>query len=63
MDVSSAADFREARSLFSAGVSHELRTPLARILALTDTVALPLDEHEREATSTRSAPRSTRCAS
>ncbi len=50
VDVSSATDFREARSLFSAGVSHELRTPLARILALTDTVALPLDEHERIAT-------------
>ena len=50
MDVSSATDFREARSLFSAGVSHELRTPLARILALTDTVALPLDEHERMVT-------------
>ena len=46
----SETDFREARSLFSAGVSHELRTPLARILALTDTVALPLDENERQAT-------------
>ena len=31
------------------GVSHELRTPLARMLALTDTVALPLDEDERDA--------------
>ncbi len=50
VDVSSETDFREARSLFSAGVSHELRTPLARILALTDTVALPLDENERQAT-------------
>ena len=50
VDVSSETDFREARSLFSAGVSHELRTPLARILALTDTVALPLNEDERMAT-------------
>ena len=50
VDVSSETDFREARSLFSAGVSHELRTPLARILALTDTVALPLNEDERAAT-------------
>ena len=50
VDVSSETDFREARSLFSAGVSHELRTPLARILALTDTVALPLNEDERTAT-------------
>ena len=37
-DESAEADFRDARSLFSAGVSHELRTPLARILALVDTV-------------------------
>ena len=50
VDVSAETDFREARSLFSAGVSHELRTPLARILALTDTVALPLNEDERMAT-------------
>jgi signal transduction histidine kinase len=49
-DVSSAVDFREARRLFSAGVSHELRTPLARILGLTDTVALPLEESERQST-------------
>ncbi len=44
------ADFRDARSLFSAGVSHELRTPLARMLALVDTLALPLEEDERDAT-------------
>ncbi|MGN6378348.1 MAG: sensor histidine kinase [Gaiellales bacterium] len=40
-------DYRDARRLFSAGVSHELRTPLARILALVDTLALPLDDGER----------------
>jgi two-component system, OmpR family, phosphate regulon sensor histidine kinase PhoR len=40
-------DYRDARRLFSAGVSHELRTPLARILALVDTLALPLDSEER----------------
>ena len=43
------ADFRDARSLFSAGVSHELRTPLARMLALVDTLGLPLDEGEHNA--------------
>jgi signal transduction histidine kinase len=31
-------------------VSHELRTPLARMLALVDTLSLPLDEAEREQT-------------
>ena len=50
VDVSSETDFREARSLFSAGVSHELRTPLARILALIDTLALPLNEDEASGT-------------
>jgi signal transduction histidine kinase len=45
---SGAADFRDARSLFSAGVSHELRTPLARMLALVDTLDLPLDHAERD---------------
>jgi signal transduction histidine kinase len=46
-DQSSEADYRDARRLFSAGVSHELRTPLQRILALVETMALPLDENER----------------
>ena len=46
-DQSMQADFRDARSLFSAGVSHELRTPLQRILALVETLALPLTEDER----------------
>jgi signal transduction histidine kinase len=46
-DQSSEADYRDARRLFSAGVSHELRTPLQRILALVETLALPLDEQER----------------
>jgi signal transduction histidine kinase len=46
-DQSSEADYRDARRLFSAGVSHELRTPLQRILALVETLALPLDEEER----------------
>src|SRR6476469_8505593 len=46
-DQSSEADYRDARRLFSAGVSHELRTPLQRILALVETLALPLDENER----------------
>ncbi|HSD03965.1 MAG TPA: HAMP domain-containing sensor histidine kinase [Gaiellales bacterium] len=46
-DQSSEADYRDARRLFSAGVSHELRTPLQRILALVETLALPLDEAER----------------
>jgi two-component system phosphate regulon sensor histidine kinase PhoR len=49
-DESYEADFRDARSLFSAAVSHELRTPLARMLALVDTLALPLEEPEREET-------------
>jgi signal transduction histidine kinase len=49
-DQSSEADYRDARRLFSAGVSHELRTPLQRILALVETLALPLDEEERVAT-------------
>ncbi|MGZ4481461.1 MAG: sensor histidine kinase, partial [Gaiellales bacterium] len=44
------ADYRDARRLFSAGVSHELRTPLARLLALTDTLALPLEDSDRDAT-------------
>ena len=47
VDTSESDDFRDARRLFSAGVSHELRTPLARILALVDTLALPLDEPSR----------------
>jgi two-component system phosphate regulon sensor histidine kinase PhoR len=47
-EQSAEADFRDARSLFSAGVSHELRTPLARMLALVDTLSLPVDEPERE---------------
>jgi signal transduction histidine kinase len=46
-DQSSEADYRDARRLFSAGVSHELRTPLQRILALVETLALPLDDDER----------------
>jgi two-component system phosphate regulon sensor histidine kinase PhoR len=46
-DQSSEADYRDARRLFSAGVSHELRTPLQRILALVETLALPLDDEER----------------
>jgi signal transduction histidine kinase len=46
-DQSSEADYRDARRLFSAGVSHELRTPLQRILALVETLALPLDDRER----------------
>ena len=46
-DQSSEADFRDARRLFSAGVSHELRTPLQRILALVETLALPLGADER----------------
>jgi signal transduction histidine kinase len=46
-DQSSEADYRDARRLFSAGVSHELRTPLQRILALVETLALPLDDVER----------------
>ena len=46
-DQSSEADYRDARRLFSAGVSHELRTPLQRILALVETLALPLAEEER----------------
>ena len=49
-DESAEADYRDARRLFSAGVSHELRTPLARMLALVDTLSLPLDEAEREQT-------------
>ncbi len=49
-DESAEADYRDARRLFSAGVSHELRTPLARMLALVDTLSLPLDETEREDT-------------
>jgi signal transduction histidine kinase len=49
-DHSSAADYRDARRLFSAGVSHELRTPLARILALVETLALPLDDQGKAAT-------------
>jgi signal transduction histidine kinase len=48
-DTSKQADYRDARRLFSAGVSHELRTPLARILALVDTLALPLTDAERAA--------------
>jgi two-component system, OmpR family, sensor histidine kinase SenX3 len=48
-ETSAHDDYRDARRLFSAGVSHELRTPLARILALVDTLALPLDDAEREA--------------
>src|SRR6185436_16539481 len=47
-EESEEADFRDARSLFSAGVSHELRTPLARMLALVDTLSLPLSDSERE---------------
>ena len=47
-EQSEEADFREARSLFSAGVSHELRTPLARMLALVDTLELDLDAAERD---------------
>ena len=46
-DQSSEVDYRDARRLFSAGVSHELRTPLQRILALVETLALPLDDEER----------------
>jgi two-component system phosphate regulon sensor histidine kinase PhoR len=46
-DQSSEADYRDARRLFSAGVSHELRTPLQRILALVETLALPLGDDER----------------
>ncbi len=46
-DQSSEADYRDARRLFSAGVSHELRTPLQRILALVETLALPLGDEER----------------
>ena len=49
-DQSSEADYRDARRLFSAGVSHELRTPLQRILALVETLGLPLDEEERSDT-------------
>jgi signal transduction histidine kinase len=49
-DESAEADYRDARRLFSSGVSHELRTPLARMLALVDTLALPLAEQEREHT-------------
>ncbi len=49
-DESAEADYRDARRLFSAGVSHELRTPLARMLALIDTLSLPLSEPEREQT-------------
>lgn len=49
-DHSSEADYRDARRLFSAGVSHELRTPLARILALVETLALPLDDGARAET-------------
>jgi two-component system phosphate regulon sensor histidine kinase PhoR len=49
-DESAEADYRDARRLFSAGVSHELRTPLARMLALVDTLSLPLGEAEREET-------------
>jgi signal transduction histidine kinase len=49
-DQSSEADYRDARRLFSAGVSHELRTPLQRILALVETLALPLEEDERSDT-------------
>jgi len=49
-DESAEADYRDARRLFSAGVSHELRTPLARMLALVDTLSLPLAEAEREDT-------------
>jgi len=49
-DESAEADYRDARRLFSAGVSHELRTPLARMLALVDTLSLPLGESEREQT-------------
>ena len=49
-EESEEADFRDARSLFSAGVSHELRTPLARMLALVDTLSLPLSDTEREET-------------
>src|SRR3954469_11852301 len=47
-EQSAEADFRDARSLFSAGVSHELRTPLARMLALVAPPSLPVDEPERE---------------
>jgi signal transduction histidine kinase len=49
-DQSSEADYRDARRLFSAGVSHELRTPLQRILALVETLALPLADDERSDT-------------
>ena len=49
VDVTAPVDFREARRLFSAAVSHELRTPLARILGLAETLALPLEQEEREA--------------
>jgi signal transduction histidine kinase len=49
-DESAEADYRDARRLFSAGVSHELRTPLARMLALIDTLSLPLADPEREET-------------
>ena len=60
-DTTAQDDYRDARRLFSAGVSHELRTPLARILALVDTLALPLAEDERARPSTRCGPRSTQC--
>src|SRR6476469_2915335 len=49
-DESAEADHRDARRLCAAGVSHELLTPLARMLALVDTLSLPLDESEREET-------------
>jgi signal transduction histidine kinase len=49
-EESGEADYRDARRLFSAGVSHELRTPLARMLALVDTLELPADEVDRDAT-------------
>lgn len=49
-DESAEADYRDARRLFSAGVSHELRTPIARMLALIDTLGLPADEVDRDAT-------------
>ena len=59
-DESDEADYRDARSLFSAGVSHELRTPLARMLALVDTLSLPLRQPEREEMMDGCATRSTR---
>lgn len=46
-DVTDAVDFREARRQFSAAAAHELRTPLARILALAETLELPVAEAER----------------